>query len=359
METWAEEVNQQVQRHSLWNGRLCYMGKGGGGTSIKKVDPYADTNYRDMYNQFTEWLQPQMGGVTAYPGQMVPGQSPLQQQGFDVAQGLTPIAGGGQQYFGDMLGGADPSAPGRAMGMAETGIQNMMQPFDPSTIMQGLQPGRELAMDTFGDISKVLKERSVAGAGTADTGGLDRAMSREAGRLSLGLGAQAMPYLAQGQQNQLGRQSQAIGQSQTQAGLPGQVLGQAGQVGGQGMNMLSQILNMGGMQRGIAGEQMQEPYQKWQTEQPYNNPWINVLGSLQGSAPQMDYVSEQESPGFMSQMMPGLGMALGMPGGIGALGGNLAGLAGGAQGLIGGFGGAGGLGASGLLGGLGGLAALI
>lgn len=305
METWADKLDQQVNKYSLWNNQRCYLG--GGGSSIKAVDPYARTNYRDMYNQFTEWLQPQMGGVTAYPGPMVPGQSNLQQMGFDIAQGLTPIASGGQQYFGDVLAGADPSAPGRSMGMAEQGLRDVMQSFDPSTVTEGLQPGRDLAMDMFNrDIIPALKERYVAKAGTADAGGLDRALAREGGRLSMGMGAQAYPYLFQGQQNQLNRQQTGVNQAMNLAGLPGQVLGQAGQVGGQGMDMLSNILGYGAMERGITGEQMQEPFQKWQTQQPYNNPWINVLNSLQGSAPQMDYLSQDKGPGA-AQFLPGLG----------------------------------------------------
>lgn len=264
-----------------------------------------------------------MGGVTAYPDQMTPGPSGLQQAGFDVAQGLTPIAAGGQQYFGDMLAGADPSAPGRAMGMAETGLQNMMQPFDPSTVTEGMQPARQLAMDTFGDISKALRERSVAGAGTADTGGLDRALAREGGRLSLGLGAQAYPYMFQGQQNQLGRQQQAIGQAQNQAQLPGQVLGQAE---GMGMNTLSQALNIGSQQRGITGEQMGEEAGKWQFEQPWANPYINALNTLQGGAPLQSYGVEQQGPGMLSQMAPALMGLMGKQGGISNLAGNIGGI---------------------------------
>ena len=168
--------------------RTRYLG--GGGTKVKALDPYAGTDFRDIYNQFTDWLQPNIGGVSAYPGQMVPGPSGLQQQGFDVAQGLTPIASGGQEYFGSMLGQADPSAPGRALGMAESGLGNVMQPFDPSTVTEGLQPGKDLAMNTFfRDFMPRLKESMVGRAGTADTGALDRLAVQGGEDISLGLGA--------------------------------------------------------------------------------------------------------------------------------------------------------------------------
>jgi hypothetical protein len=370
METWAEKLSQKFNK--LPGNWRFYTG--GSKSKTEAFDPYAHTGYREIFKKFSDWLQPSVGGVTAYPGQVTPGPSGLQQAGFDVAQGLTPIAAGGQQYFGDMLAGADPSAPGRAMGMAETGLQNMMQPFDPSTVTEGLQPARQLAMDTFRDISRALKERSVAGAGTADTGGLDRALAREGGRLSLGLGAQAYPYMFQGQQNQLGRQQQAIGQAQNQAQLPGSVLGQAE---GLGMNTLSQALNIGGQQRGIAGD-------RWQFEQPWASPWFNAIGTLQGGAPLTSYGVEQQGPGMLAQMMPMLGGLMGTQGGMTNLAGNLGlggvsnalfgnplsanlaqgtGLLGGLGGMAGGaLGGLGGLAAgagSGIMGGLGALAALI
>jgi len=194
------------------------------------------------------------------------------------------------------------------MGIAETGLQDVMQPFDPSMVMEGLQPGKELALDTyFRDIIPALKERYVAGAGTADTGALDRAMAREGGRLSLGLGAQAFPYLYGGQQAQLGRQQQGVSQAMNLAGTQGQVLGQAGQVGGMGTDMLSQMMNIGGQQRGITGEQMGEAAGKWQFQQPWASPWTDVVSRLGGSAPQMDYINQQQGPGMLSQMLPALG----------------------------------------------------
>jgi len=318
---WSEKIDDLIRDRSLYGYQLKRAKNfGGGGSKVKAVDPYAGTGVRDLFSQFTNWLQPNVGGVTPYPGQMVPGPSPLQQQGFDVAQGLTPIASGGQEYFGDILGQTDVGAPGRAMGMAERGLSDVLQPFDPSMVTEGLKPGRELAMDTFfREFMPRLKESMVSRAGTADTGALDR-MAVQGGRdLSLGLGAQSFPYLFQGMQNQLGRQQTGVNQAMNLAGLPGQVLGQAGQIGGMGTNMLSQAMNMGGIQRGITGEQMQEPYQKWQMQQPYNNPYAQMIAALSQSAPQMDYINQQQGPGLFAQMAPMLGMAaggfLGGPGG--------------------------------------------
>ncbi len=318
---------------------------GGGGSKVKQLDPFAGTGYRELYNQFTDWLQPNVGGVTAYPGPTVPGPSGLQQQGFDVAQGLTPIATGGQEYFGDILGRTDVEAPGRAMGMAERGLSDVLQPFDPSTVTEGLQPGKDLAMNTFfREFMPRLKESMVSRAGTADTGALGRLAVQGGRDLSLGLGAQAFPYLFQGQQNQFGRQQTGVNQAMNLAGLPGQVLGQAGQIGGMGADLLGQQMNIGGIQRGITGQQMGEDVSKWQFEQPWANPYMNMISALSSSAPRMDYVNQQQGPGLGAMMMPTLGSFLGSPGGMDMMGS----LAGGLGGLFGGGAAAGGAAAGGL-----------
>jgi len=319
------KVHRNGYAFQLGDPNVRYFG--GGGTSVKQLDPFAGTDFRELYNQFTDWLQPNVGGVSAYPGPMVPGPSGLQQQGFDVAQGLTPIASGGQEYFGDVLGQADPTAPGRAMGMAEKGLSDVLAPFDPSTVTEGLQPGKDLAMNTFfREFMPRLKESMVSRAGTADTGALDRLAVQGGRDLSLGLGAQSFPYLFQGQQNQFGRQQTGVNQAMNLAGVPGQVLGQAGQIGGMGANLLGQQMNIGGIQRDITGQQMQEPFQKWQVQQPYNNPYLQMIASLSQSAPRMDYMAQQQPPGFGSQMLPVAGMALGgYFGGGGTLGGMLGG----------------------------------
>ncbi|GAG21160.1 unnamed protein product, partial [marine sediment metagenome] len=135
-----------------------------------------------------------------------------------------------------------------------------------------------------------------------------------------------------------------------------QVLGQAGQVGGMGTDMLSQMLNIGGQQRGIAGEQMGEEAGKWQFQQPWANPYINVINALQGGAPLTDYSVTQQGPGLGAMMLPALGGMLGAQGGASALGGLGAGMLGttGVGGMTSGLGAG-----SGLLGILGALGSLI
>ncbi len=280
-------------------------GRGGG---PEQVDPYAGTGYRELFNSLSKYLQPSVGGVTPYSGQRVPSPSPLQQQGFDVAQGLTPIASGGQEYFGDVLGQADPGAANRYMGMAEQGLQQGIQPFDPSTVTEGLQPGKDLAMNNFfREFMPRLKENIVGRAGTADAGALQKLAVQGGEDMSMGLAAQSFPYLFQGQQNQQNRNLQAGSQFQNLGMMPGNIVSQAGQIGGMGADFGNQLINAGGVQRDITGQQAGEQYGNWAMQQPYNSPWINAVSQLGGSAPQMDYINQQQGPGFGAQMMPALG----------------------------------------------------
>lgn len=314
MENWNKQIQKRLESLSLnYRGQRMYIG--GGGTSVQQVDPYQGTGVRGLYKTLTDWLgQGIQGGPTAYPGTITPGISPLQQMGFGAAQGLGPLATGGQQYFQNVLGMTDPAAAQGYMGMAGQGLQNLMQPFDPTMAMQAMQPARQFATDIFQqDIIPSIMER-LPMSGAKASGSMERALGREGARLAGGLGAELGRYIFPAWQNQLGRQQAGIGQAMGLAQLPGQLLGQAGQIGGMGTDMLSQLMNIGGIQRGITGQQMMEPFQKWQYQQPWN--YLSMgLGQ-----PPMENIGMQQGPGFGAQMMPGIGSFLGTERGSGMLG---------------------------------------
>ena len=323
-------------------------------TKVKVIDPYAGTGIREMYQQLNQMFTPLSQGLTPYgDGQIVPGASPLQQQGFSAAQGLTPLATAGQEYFGGALGQADPGAPQRYMGQAEQGLQQQMQPFDPTMAMQAMEPARQLGLQSYKeDVVPWIMERYGPAMGAKESGAMGRELARGGERLGLGVSAQLAPYLYAGKQAQLGRQANIPSQYMNLAGLPGQVLGQAGQIGGMGANLLGQQMNIGGMQRGITAEQMQEPYMRFQ--QPYSPQMMNLLQMALGQQPN-EIVAQQQPAGMgysmLSGLAPGIGLGMGQAG-LGGVMGGLGGLAGGAAGLLGGAG-------SAALGGLGALAGLI
>ena len=314
-------------------------------TKVQVMDPFAGTGIRELYQQLNEMFTPMSKQLTPFTDQVVPGASPLQQSGFGAAQGLTPMAQGGQGYFQDIMGMTDPSAPGRYMGMAEQGAQSMMQPFDPSMAMKAMEPSRQFAKEfMMEDLLPAIMER-LPMSGAKAGGNIGRQFAKEGARLSTGLGAQLGQMLFPAWQNQLGRQQTGVNQMMNMAQMPGQILGQAGQIGGMGTNWLNQLLGIGAQQRGITGEMMQEPYMKFQ--QPYS-PQIMQLLQMGLGQPGKEIVGQQQPGGMgysmLSGLAPGIGFGMGQAGlgsfgGGGVLGG-LGNLAGGLGGIASGVGGA-------------------
>lgn len=317
------------------------------------VDPFKGTGVRELYKQLTELLGPQIGqGITPYAGQMVPGVSPIQETGFGLAGGMGPMAQGSQQYFQDVLGLAQPELAGRGMGMAEGTLQDVLKPWDPKAATEMWETSwKQPALETWReDVMPSIMEKGVRSAGTADSGPMQRELARSGETLTTNLGAQLANLLYSGEQAHKGRQQAGVGQAMNLAALPSNVLQGAGQVGGMGTDMLSQMLNIGGMQRGISGEQLQEPYAKWQQAQPWANPYLqNFLGPAL-SQPPMDVIAQEQGPGMFSQLLGPLGSFLGTEQGAGAAAGGIGSLLGGLGGLFGGGGGAAAAGLGGLAG---------
>jgi len=322
----------------------------GGGTKTVMIDPYAGTGVRELYKQLTGFASPFIGqGLTPYQGQIYPGASDLQQQGFGAAGGLTPLSQAGMGYFGNVLSGTDPMAAQGYEQMASQGLQNVMQPFDPSMVSQVMQPAQDLAMQNYQqNVVPYIMERYGAGANAKNAGAMWSELGKQGANMSLGLSNQMAQYLYPAWQNQLGRQQQGVGQAMQLSQIPGQTLSQAGQIGGMGADLLGQQMNIGGVQRDITGQGMQEQYQKYQQAQPYNNPYLQMAMNLlsQGASMPMQVGQQQQGPG-MASLLPGLGSFLGSENSMSNLFGNLGGLAGGIGGLASGAGGllSGGLGA--------------
>lgn len=277
------------------------------------VDPYAGTGVRKLYKALTDWVQPQIGqGVTPYPGQMVPGVSPIQQQGFGLTGDMGPMVTGPQQFYQNMLTQVQPGMAGRGAGLAEETLGDILKPFDPASATEFWETSfKRPALETWReDIMPAIMEKGVRSAGTADSGPMKRELARSGETLSTNLSAQLANLLYSGEQAQLGRQERGVGQAMNLAGLPSNLMAGAGQVGGMGTDILSQMLNIGGVQRGITGEQLQEPFAKWQSAQPWNNPILqNFLGTAL-SQPPMEVVAQQQGPGAAA-MLPGLGSMIG------------------------------------------------
>ena len=125
---WIQQIQSRATRLS---GRCSpnYRFLGGGGSKTKTVDPFAEI--RPLQTQLNDLLSGQIGqGVERFGGERVPGASGLQSAGFDVAQGLTPIASGGQQFGAQQTAGLDPGTAGRVTGQAEQALSGILGPQD-------------------------------------------------------------------------------------------------------------------------------------------------------------------------------------------------------------------------------------
>jgi len=336
---------------------------GGGGGSTKVINERFIPSQTNLLDRIAGLMGGQVGsGITPYPGTMVPGITPLQQAGFGLMGGLSPLASGAMGYFGDVLGQTKPGAAQQYQQLGGQTLEQLMQPFDTASFTQQvMDPTKAYAMQTYQqDIMPMLMEKY--GTSSKDSGALWNILGKQGANISTALGAQMAPYLYEGQQAQLNRQQQGVNQAMQMAQLPGSLLQQAGGIAGMGTDLVSQMLNAGAQQRGIAGEGLQEQASKYQLSQPYSNPWLTqYLGTILGTSPVSPYAI-QSAPSAWSSMLPGLGSMLGQ--GISDMG--LSGMAGMGSSLLGGLGGLGGAALGGLsglggaaLGGLGALAGLI
>lgn len=285
----------------------------GGGTAGSQY-PRLTEGQRELLDALTGQLIPEMGrGVTPYPGQMVADISPLQQQGFDVATGMAGPGQQAQQYFQNMLGGIDTGMAGRGMGMAEQALGPMLEPFDPAAATEFWETSMKApALRTWReDMMPSIMEKGVRKAGTADSGPMQRELARSGEDLMTNLSAQLGGLLYSGQQAQLGRQQQGVGQAMNLSNLPGALLQGAGRVGQQGTNLLSQMMNIGTTQRAIGQEGLTAEQMKWQASQPYMNPWLQQFLSQALGVSAFDTVVEEQPPSIASQLAP-FAMAAGM-----------------------------------------------
>ena len=213
---------------------------GGTHTDTSKMDVLTGEQ-QQVLNQLISYVMPQIGqGAETYGGQIAPGASDLQQQGFDALSGM----------FGGETGGALS-----AMLSGQSAYE-----VDPAARQQVYDAEKAMAMNQFQSETAPMLEERYNAMGAGRSGGLQHAMAQAGGDLSLGLGSM---YSQLGYQDEESRRMGLESAAQRQ----GQGLGMWG-----GLNQ--QQLAGGEMQRGIEGEQLGEGYNQWLASQPYSNPWV-------------------------------------------------------------------------------------
>jgi len=202
----------------------------------------------------------------------------------------------------------------------------MMQPFDPQRITQTMKPIGDYAMSQYKeDLVPWLAEKYGPALGARSSGAFGRELARGGERLGMGLASQFAPYQMTGYENQMNRMAQVPGLSQQMAMGPMSMLSQALSGVGQYPFQIGQgLMGAGGVQRGITGQQLAEPFEKWQMAQPWDPRFLNML-SLPLGQPPKEIVAKGTGGGLgysmLSGLAPGIGFGMGQAGLGGVMGG--------------------------------------
>jgi hypothetical protein len=280
---------------------------------------------RGLLDQLTSLLQGQLGtGVEAYGDTMTAPASELQTKSWSAINNLLEQAGGNT--------GAD-TAINRILS-GTTSIPETVTPqkydigeFDKSAIQDWyknalVQPALQSWQE---DVVPAINESFIS-QNAASSGAAPRAIAESAEDLMSGLNSQLA--------NTLYGEKQAYDTRKYDAGMDyvNKLFGADTLASGQqfqaGQSDLDRILNVPGMestdlnnllntimtgttagatQRGITSEGLNEDYQKWLSEQGYNNPWINQLlgGALStGAFENVVYPGSQQSGLFQDVLGP-------------------------------------------------------
>jgi hypothetical protein len=219
-----------------------------------------------LLEQLTGLLGEQLGqGVEAYPGELSPEASELQQLGFQQAAQDPAQLGEFQSAISRLLGGGDRAA-------FEVDPEARRKVYEAQTA----QAGRQFQTQTIPQLMEFYNAR-----GLGRSGGLERALAGAGGELALR--GQELQANLEYQDEQARRGALESGANRQ---LQSRTAGAQGFLGGQAADQtrLQALLGAGGVQRDIAGQGLQADYQKWMQAQPYGNPWLQFLPQALGTA---------------------------------------------------------------------------
>lgn len=184
-----------------------------------------------------------------YPGKIVPSADPLQQEAYDMAQGL--------------VGSGAASDRMTALSRALTG--DVGYDTSPTRYLEGFRGNVEEPMLAQWEKYKARELKHKYGS-AGDTGSLDAILASSFASDVLGpIGALRQEALMRG----LTAEEQAMGAARDRsvsAIMPSIAAEYA---------PIEEALNVGGSRRSIAAEQSAEAYNKWLQGQAWNNPWMS------------------------------------------------------------------------------------
>ena len=258
------------------------MSKSGGSTS---KGPSFTKEQKGLLNQLINTISPQLRqGVESYEGPLV----------ADPTEALSSIYSGTSGTASDLASGSGYFAPAAASGDV---LQSLMQDFDPASTTDYWEKSiKAPAMDTW--TKEILPQilESYGGRNASSSSGMGTSLAKSGETLTTNLGAQLQELLFNTEQATKQTQLAASGQAQNLTSVPGSVL--------------NQLLTPASSEYDIEQAKVTEPYEKWSTEQAYNNPWLQYLGGGALSTPGTPATSSTSGRSVWENLLGG-GVSLG------------------------------------------------
>lgn len=314
-------------------GLFDIFGGGGGSSEVQQAPTLLPTQKKLLQSIVGQLRGLTPDALTPVGAQQFAGISPLQQQAFQGFGGLSGLGQQGLDVGGQQLAGFDPSQAQGFLGQAGGALSQGLQGVGTQAISDAFAPSRQLAMNQFQQQTVPnLLERF--GAASGGSGALQEQLANAGANLSLGLRGQEAPFIGQAALNAPGQQFQGAGLAGNLAQLPGQLAGQGLNLGAQGSDILGQLLNVGGIQRGIAQEPLSAQFQA--AQQPAQ--LLSGFAPLGLGTQAFTNFQQQQQPGLISSLMPALGSFAGSEAGSALIGQGIGALAGGGGAALGGLG---------------------
>lgn len=235
-----------------------------GGSEDAKQTGKAETltrSQRAVLDQLSGILQGQLGqGAAPYPGETVAPATQSQQNIFDMVNKITS----GENMYG---------------------LQSLIGDFDPAATREFFQTNvADPAMTAWqNEILPVIKENYIS-QNAGSSGAANRAITKSGSDLATSLSQQLSEMLYNNKTTH-------------EANLPSVI-----------QSVLGMGTGVGGQEQAINQSQLTGDYNQWLASQPYNNPWLNTLNTLLGTAAFQPIVQgPTQSSGLMSMLMPAIG----------------------------------------------------
>lgn len=240
------------------------------GSSSQSVQqlPLMTNAQMKLLDSMADTLRSQVGrGVSPYPGQTAPGETPIAREWFNQVANLTK----GPLYQG-----------------MESTLLNTLRSFDPAATRAWWEEAvKAPALRTWEqDIAPSVMEQFAA-LDALDSGASRRALASAGQDLVANVNAKLADALYQAEQAHENRMLQA-------ANLAGEVP----------LRYSAALSLPAQFQYGIAKDTLNEPYQKWLMSQPWNNPWLRqFFPTVMAAKPFENVVYSESQPGILGPLL--------------------------------------------------------